>query len=172
MSAKPVYRFMHVDDVAIYRELRLRGLKEHPESFLESYEDAIKWPLKRFERFFENGWIIGAFIKGELKGMSGLYRHRGSKVAHKGTVWGVYVTPEARGHGIARTAITMLIDEAVKAGIEQVHLSTDMHNQFTVSLYKDLGFEECGTEKHILKLPDKYVDDLLMVKFLSQQEAA
>lgn len=168
MTKKVTYRFMTVEDVAIYRELRLRGLKEHPESFLEAYEDAIKWPVKRFERFFENGWMVGAFLDGELKGMSGLYRHRGAKTQHKGTVWGVYVTPEARGHGIARKAITMLISEAEKNGIEQVHLSTDMNNPFTVALYKGLGFQECGTEKHILKLPDKYVDDLLMVRFLKQ----
>lgn len=167
------YRFMSVADVVIYRELRLRGLKEHPEAFLESYEDAVTWPLERFERFFgDGGWIVGAFAKSMLVGMSGLYRHEGSKVAHKGTVWGVYVAPEARGHGIARTAITMLIQEAAKAGIEQVHLSADMNNPFSVSLYKALGFEPYGTEKHILKLPDKYVDDLLMVKFLNQQQAA
>lgn len=168
MNKEITYRFMTVEDVEIYRELRLRGLKEHPESFLEAYEDAITWPLKRFERFFDNGWMMGAFIDGQLKGMSGLYRHRGSKLQHKGTVWGVYVTPEARGHGIARHAITKLIEEAKKAGIEQVHLSTDMNNPFTVALYKQLGFEECGMEKHILKLPDKYVNDLLMVKFLKQ----
>lgn len=170
--SKITYRFMTVTDVAIYRELRLRGLKEHPEAFLESYEDAIQWPLERFERYFENGWIIGAFREKTLVGMSGLYRQAGSKVAHKGTVWGVYVAPEARGHGIARTAINMLIDEAVKAGIEQVQLAADENNPFAVGLYKGLGFEVYGNEKHQLKLVDKYVDDLLMVKFLTQQQVA
>jgi ribosomal protein S18 acetylase RimI-like enzyme len=167
-----IYRFMTVADVAIYRELRLRGLKEHPEAFLEAYEDAIGWPLERFERFFDNGWIVGGFINGALKGMSGLFRHNGAKVAHKGTVWGVYVAPEARGHGIARTAITMLTDEAAKAGIEQVHLAADENNPFAVGLYKALGFTVYGSEKHQLKLVDKYVDDLLMVKFLTRQQQA
>jgi ribosomal protein S18 acetylase RimI-like enzyme len=171
MKNKVTYRFMAVEDVALYRELRLRGLKDHPEAFLEAYEEAITWPMKRFERFFDNGWIVGGFVNGELKGMSGLYRHRGVKLEHKGTVWGVYVAPEARGHGMARHAISMLIEEAQKHGIEQVHLSTDMNNEITVSLYKQLGFEPYGTEKHILKLPDKYVDDLLMVKFLNSQAA-
>ncbi len=171
MSQKITYRFLSLQDVALYRELRLRGLKEHPEAFLEAYEDAITWPLERFHRFFDNGWIVGAFMDGALKGMSGLFRHVGAKVAHKGTVWGVYVAPEARGHGIARTAITMLIEEAVAAGIEQVHLSADENNNFTVSLYKGLGFEPYGNEKHQLKLPDKYVDDLLMVKFLEKKAA-
>lgn len=173
MSKAPVtFRFMTVDDVEIYRALRLRGLKETPESFCEAYEDAITWPIEKFYRFFENGWMVGGFIDDQLVGMAGLYRHVGTKVEHKGTVWGVYVVPEARGNAIAKTAIVMLVEEAKKAGLEQVYLSTDENNPFTVNLYKQLGFEPYGTEKHIIKVGEQsYVDDLLMVRFLEKEAA-
>lgn len=160
-------RLLTVNDAEIFRTLRLRAMQEEPSAFCEAYEDAIAWPLERFEKHFENGWIAGAFMAGAMVGATGLYRHLGRKVQHKGTVWGVYVAPEARGHGLARKLIETVIEEARRYGLEILHLSTDTQNPVSFALYKSLGFEPWGVEKHILKLPDRYVDDVVMMKSLS-----
>ncbi len=161
-----VCRLLTVADVELFREIRLRGLKEHPDAFLDSYEESVDWPLERFKKWFGNGWIAGGFVDQKLLGITGLYRQDRIKIRHKGMVWGVYVAPEARGFGIARRLIEILLAEAKKAGLELVQLSTDVTNPITVALYQSFGFEPYGVEKHILKLQDRYVDDVVMVKFL------
>jgi ribosomal protein S18 acetylase RimI-like enzyme len=166
MSADVTIRLLTVKDAEIFRALRLRAMQEEPSAFCEAYEDAVTWPLARFENHFDNGWIAGAFLSGALVGATGLYRHLGKKVQHKGTVWGVYVAPAARGKGVARRLLETVISEARQYGLEILHLSTDTQNPVSFALYKSLGFEPWGVEKHILKLPDRYVDDVVMMKAL------
>lgn len=169
----PSYRLLTEKDAAIFRELRTRGCHEEPGSFLMTGEEMEALPDKNILRFFSGSWIAGAFIDGELVGITGLTRNKGIKTRHKGTVWGVYVAPEARGLGCGRAMIGMVLNEAEQAGMEAIMLSTDVTNSITVSLYKELGFEPYGIERHILKLEDgRYVDDVWMIKFLKQDKAA
>lgn len=157
-------RLLTAADAEAFHRLRLRAVKEEPRSFLETYEEAKQ---KTAASYFESGWIAGAFSGDALVGITGLFRHKGAKVAHKGTVWGVYVAPEARGQGLARRLIETVVEEAARAGLELVQISTDITNPATKGLYQSLGFEPYGTEKHITKLSDgSYVDDVWMVKFL------
>jgi ribosomal protein S18 acetylase RimI-like enzyme len=121
-----------------------------------------------FKRQFDNGWVAGAFMSSALVGLAGLYRHKGIKVQHKGSVWGVYVVPEMRSKGISRRLIEMVLAEAKNAGLELVHLSTNEANAATVALYKSLGFEPWGVDKHFAKLPDQYVDEVMMTKVLKE----
>ena len=53
--------------------------------------------------------MVGAFYDSRLIGMAGFYREKGLKSRHKGRVWGVYVTPEARGGGIGRKMMQALL---------------------------------------------------------------
>jgi RimJ/RimL family protein N-acetyltransferase len=159
-----IVRLLTKKDAPAFYRLRLRAVKEETRSFLETAAEVKK---RTPASYFKNGWIAGAFVGKKLVGITGLYRHSGKKVEHKGTVWGVYVTPDARGQGLTRKMITLLLDEAKKAGLEQVHISTDRTNEVTMALYQKIGFKPYGTEKHILKLADgSYIDDVWMVKFL------
>jgi len=161
------YRLLTVKDAALFRKVRLRACREEPDAFLEAYEEIAKISVTGSRRYFKNGWISGAFNAEALVGITGLYRHKGIKVQHKGTLWGVYVAPEARGRGIARHLIKMVLNEAAHAGLELVHLTTNVKTPLTIELYKSLGFEPWGVEKHIMKLPDHYVDDVVMTKYLN-----
>jgi ribosomal protein S18 acetylase RimI-like enzyme len=161
-------RLLSLADLDQFRQLRLRGAQEEPAAFLEDYDELCAAPEEHFTRYFANGWIAGAFLGDRLAGACGLYRCKGKKLAHKGVVWGVYMAPEARGQGGARRLIEILLAEAQAASIELVQLSTDMSNKVTVALYQSLGFREYGVEKHMLKLADRYVDDVWMVKFLKE----
>ncbi len=161
-------RLLTLDDLALFHALRLRACREEPAAFMEAYEELVDKPLIEFAKYFDNGWIAGAFTEGKLVGAAGLFRHKGLKVQHKGTLWNVYVAPEARSRGLARGCIEMVLGEARRAGLECVHLSTTAADPITVSLYKSLGFEPWGVEKHILKLADgTYVDDVVMAKTLT-----
>jgi ribosomal protein S18 acetylase RimI-like enzyme len=154
-------------DFKSYRAVLLRALKDHPESLLIDYDEAKAQPEEQAEKQFVNRVIFGAFEAGQLVGYCGLNRYQGKKVRHKGSVGGVYVAPEMRGKGVARRMITEAINEARLQGIELLHISANNSHASTVGLYKSLGFEAYGIEKHILNLADgSYVDDVLMIQFL------
>lgn len=165
------YRLLAAEDSAIFRDLRLRAAKEEPAAFLESYEELIEETAEQYKSRFNNGWIAGAFCEGGLVGCSGLFVRKGRKVRHKGTVWGVYVTPEMRGHAIARTLTNMVLDEGKAAGLEVAVLNADSANPVALGLYESMGFMLQGMEPHDLKLPERYVDNVLMVKFLQEPVA-
>jgi len=163
-------------DAAIWRELRLRMLREHPDVFGSSYEEAAAWPLERFaQRLREahsapDSFLLGAFAEGRLVGSCGLARESGLKDRHKAFIWGVYAAPEARGRGVGRA----LMDEAIRRakateGLEQLILAVAAQNDAARGLYAALGFETYGREPRALKLGDRYVDEDLMVLWLGER---
>jgi ribosomal protein S18 acetylase RimI-like enzyme len=160
-------RRLHEDDFYAFRKLQLRALKDHPESLMLDYDEASVEPEEQAKRQFMSRVCFGAFVADELVGYAGLNRHRGKKVRHKAGIGGVYVAPEMRGRGIARRMIEAAIEEAKTKDIELLLISANSSHPATIGLYKSLGFEPYGIEKHILKLADgSYVDDVLMMQFI------
>lgn len=160
-------RLLTITDLAIFHDIRLRACKEEPVAFMEAYEELADKPLHEFGKYFDNGWIAGGFVGDTLRATAGLFRHRGLKVEHKGEVWGVYCAPEARGQGLVKGCIALVLEEARKAGIELVQLSVAEQSPAPMALYRSFGFEPWGVQKHITKLADgSYVNDVMMVKWL------
>jgi len=54
-------------------------------------------------------------------------------------IFGVYVRPEARGHGVARTLSQLAIDRAAELGMKRVVLHS---SQMALNVYRRLGFAE------------------------------
>jgi RimJ/RimL family protein N-acetyltransferase len=95
-----------------------------------------------------------------MVGQAGFSRYRGAKVRHKGMIWGVYVTAAARGQGVAKAMLTLLLDRVRRhTGLEQVLLSVAVSQVAARQLYTALGFEVYGDERHALKVGDSYVDE-------------
>ena len=62
-----------------------------------------------------------------------------------------------------------LLQEAGKIGYEQAELEVVTSNEQAIALYRGLGFDIYGTQKHSMKYKDGcYADEYLMVKFLSK----
>jgi ribosomal protein S18 acetylase RimI-like enzyme len=102
-----------------------------------------------------------------MVGQAGFFRYEGRKERHKGRIWGVYVTPAARGQGVARAMLTLVLQRARSyPGLEQVTLSVSVQQEAARRLYHSLGFEVYGYERHALKVGDVYVDDEHMVLWL------
>jgi ribosomal protein S18 acetylase RimI-like enzyme len=120
----------------------------------------------------EGNFLIGAFVGLQMVGQAGFIRHEGRKVHHKGYIWGVYVTEAARGQGGAKAMLTQLLDRARGySGLEQVTLSVSVPQEAARRLYRALGFEVYGYEKHALKIGETYVDDEHMVLWLRKPAA-
>ena len=159
------------NDATIFRSIRLTALLVSPEPFGSSYEEEVDTPLEEYvARLKEDDrrFVLGAFDNETLVGIVGFYAEKKRKVAHKATIWGMFVMPDYRGKGIAKA----LMREAIyRAGaiddVEQVNLCVVTDNIQASKLYQGLGFELYGHEKRALKTPDgKYLDEDHLVLFL------
>jgi ribosomal protein S18 acetylase RimI-like enzyme len=165
------------DALQQYWPLRLRALREYPASFGEEYDDAAALPPERVSSRWQwvtsdDNFILGAFNPA-LVGTAALVRDEGSRKRHKAEVWSVYVAPETQVRGIARTLLQELIAIAhAIEGLEQLYLGVEVNNAPAIRLYQSLGFTRYATECHAMKLGDHYVDEHLMVLWLSDPHPA
>src|SRR5262245_25534838 len=103
-------RRLENSDVADYRELRLEGLKNHPEAFASSWEREVEQPASWWTERLEANIVLGGWVNGSpLVGVAGLRVQEGAKLRHKGVLWGMYVRAEARGTGLARALVQQVI---------------------------------------------------------------
>ncbi|MGE0242145.1 MAG: N-acetyltransferase family protein [Parvibaculaceae bacterium] len=157
-------RRLAASDAEAFRELRLEGLRDHPEAFGSSWEEESERPLARFKEGLERSVVLaGATDGGRLLGMVGLAVPEAPKLRHKGMLWGMYVRPEARGSGLAAALVARVLQEA-RGTVEDVRLSVVTSNTAAIRLYIRHGFEEYGLERRALKLAGRYHDELLMVR--------
>ncbi len=165
-------RYLNADDAGEWLRLRLEALKGDPEAFGASFEEyqALS-PEEVKRRLWSNSaaFVVGAVEDGKLVGMAGFYRDQGLKSRHKGHVWGVYVTPAARGKKVGRTLMERVLERARTVnGIEQVLISVTSTQTAAMKLYTSLGFQAFGREPRALKIGDRFIDEAHMVMRLNQ----
>jgi ribosomal protein S18 acetylase RimI-like enzyme len=164
------------DDAADFLRVRVRGLREEPESFMSAPDSIENTPLEEIRQRMaanekESITLIGAFDGGELMGLAGIRQHLNSpKVRHKSTIFGVYVVPEVRGQGVARAMMLYLIEVArAHPEIEQIIIEYTSNNVGARTLYEKLGFEWYGTQPRALKFPDgRYLDEDARILYLNK----
>src|SRR5260370_8030868 len=86
-------------DAALYRSIRLAGLKESPEAFGSTFEVEFTKPLAWFFDRLSGSVVFGAIRDAKILGVAGFAVRQEEKEAHKGLLWGMYVRPDARGAG-------------------------------------------------------------------------
>ena len=153
-------------DAASYHELRLRGLREHPEAFTSSHEEERGKPLEwARSRLFAastaapHDFVLGAFADGKLVGIVGMSIEPRAKIRHKGHVFGMYVAPEHAGRGLGRKLLAACIARAEGiAGVEQLQLTITASNARAKSFYEKAGFRSFGVEPQAVKIGDRYFD--------------
>ena len=160
-------RALAPQDATAFQELRLRGLQECPEAFASSYEEEVGTPLTEVEKRLQpkaDSAIFGAFQGAKLCALVGLQREGMAKLAHKSFIWGVYVSPEARGQGVGAQILSHALSHAAEVlGTRQVNLGVNTKNSAAVALYKKLGFVEYGLERGYLLVGGVLHDEYQMV---------
>jgi len=154
-------------DAALYREIRLEALQNDPAAFGSTFERESAQPLSWFEAAIGRADIFGAFLDGKLAGIAGFSTREGSKQAHKGVLWAMYVRSTARGSGLGKLLVAAVLDHA-RGRVEMVQLTVVSENAAAYRLYGAMGFVEYGYEKRALKQGGRYYDEFLMVKFLDE----
>jgi ribosomal protein S18 acetylase RimI-like enzyme len=152
-------------DAAMYRDIRVEGLRCNPEAFGSTFDAENARPLAFFSDRISGSQSFGAFHGSELVGIAGLLIHEGQKEAHKGLLVGMYVRPSARQAGVGRRLVETII-ELARHQVELIQLAVVSDNEQARRLYRRLGFVEYGIEKKALKHEGRYYDEVLMAKGL------
>ena len=147
-------RRLSTTDASVYRALRLRAFRDHPEAFTSSFEEADRLPLAASEMRLaaEHHKFWGAFDGGQLCGMIGLERETRLKSQHKGTVVSMYVPPERTRHGIGLALLDALVQDARESDIELLVLTVTDGNGSAAKLYERAGFRSFGIEPRAIKV--------------------
>jgi len=158
-----VRKLTESDAEALWR-LRLHALETDPVSFAESPEELKRTTAEEYAPRLGSGgaenFVIGAFDGEELVGMTGFYRDALLKRRHIGHVWGVFVSPSARGKGVGRVMLMEVIKSArAIPGIRCIRLMVAVTQEAARHLYKKAGFRVFGTEPQSLKIGEHFVDE-------------
>ena len=152
-------------DAALYRDIRLEGLRRNPEAFGSTFEAEDARPLAFFSERLSGSAAFGAFLHSEIIGIAGLLIREGRKEAHKALLVGMYVRPSARKVGVGRRLVETILEFA-RSRVELIQLAVVSDNEPARRLYGRMGFLEYGLEKKALKQDGRYYDELLMAKDL------
>ena len=151
------------------KQLRLDALLAEPTAFASSYEDELAfsdkvWIARLKSACKRDGnMTFFAEVDGALVGMAGAGWSAKAKLCHVAEVYGVYVAPEMRGHGIASALMHRLLEELRLLGnVEKVSLAVTTDSLAALRLYRKLGFETVGTARRELKVDGRYYDLQMM----------
>ena len=78
-------------------------------------------------------------VDGDVLGCGGIWLHEDYVEIKR-----VYVSPKARGLGLARKIMARLEDEARAAGMKLARLETGIHQPEALGLYRALGYVDYG----------------------------
>ncbi|HNP62041.1 MAG TPA: GNAT family N-acetyltransferase [Nitrospirales bacterium] len=147
-------------DVSAYQTLMLSGLREHPESFRISSQDAGE-PMVPFASICSDSFTLGAWLdEGQLAGAVSFARETQAKLRHKGLLYRMYVRAESSGRGIGRKLVQEVVKRArTIEGLEHINLTVVSLNVHAKSLYVSEGFTSFAREERGLKMGDSYFDE-------------
>jgi ribosomal protein S18 acetylase RimI-like enzyme len=171
-------RPLTVADAAAFWALRLRGFEESPAAFNTAPDEWRARPVAEAERLLGNeagtpdDVVMGVFDP-ELVAHVGLRREARKKRAHKATLWGLYVAPEARGRGVGLRLLEVLLEHARRVpGLTVVELTVMAQNTHAFGLYQRLGFRRFGYQERAAKVGDTYFAEEHMLLDLDAAPAA
>jgi RimJ/RimL family protein N-acetyltransferase len=158
-----IRKLIENDAEALWR-LRLYALETDPVSFAESPEELKRTKVEDYAARLRSGgaenFVVGAFDGEQLVGMTGFYRDLLLKRRHIGHIWGVFVSPSARGKGVGRGMLAEVIQSAkALPGLLCVRLTAAVTQEAARHLHLAAGFRVFGIEPRSLKIGERFVDE-------------
>lgn len=142
-----------------------RYLVKEPEEITMTLEEEEAFIRKQNDS--ENSLILLGFLNGRYVGNCSLMGNGPLRYRHRVSM-GIALYQEFTGHGIGRAMIGALLKIAGEKGFEQVELEVVKDNERAIRLYREMGFEICGTFPNNMKYKDgSYADAYWMVRRLT-----
>lgn len=158
-------------DLAIFKEIRLEALREHPEVFASVYEIEKSDPDEKWlERIANSDGRSSityiAFVDDIPTGMIGILRGFSPKNEHSSIIWGVYIRPQYRKQDIATRLLEACAVWARERAVRVLKLNVITTNTAAIGCYTRYGFKVYGLEPKALFVDNRYYDELLMAKII------
>ena len=165
-------RQLEPNDVEAFQTLRREGLMSHPLSFGASVEDEANLAHGSIVASFDSpkrSAVFGGFLDRSLVGVVGVQRHGARKASHRAYVWGMYVTPAARGRGLGRSLLAAAVAHARSwPGLLQLQVTVTDVSPEARHLYESFGFRTWGREPRTLCWGDTFADEYHLVLMLDE----
>jgi GNAT superfamily N-acetyltransferase len=144
-------RKLESHEVNLHRDLRLRALRDAPDSFGETYADAAARPSSYWEDLTRSvtepgrhamflAWE-GEHVFGSVYGL--LDRER----SEVGRVGGMWVEPAWRRRGVGRALLEEVFGWARARGLSRLALWAPAHSSAAIALYSRAGFRETANRR-------------------------
>lgn len=174
LSQTQIHRLTQTD-YEPFHEFRLRALTDCPEEFAT---DADAWrnaPRETINKLLINSEtredtpIFGARNDDRLVGMIGVNRDLRPTVKHKSTLWGFYVMPEHRKHGVGTALLNEMIAVArLTPDLCLLRAVVTITSTDALSLMEKTGFQRYGQEPDAKFLDGKFYDQVFLIYQLTR----
>ena len=160
-------------DAAEYRALMLDAYAQHPEAFTSSHAERAALPLAWWQARLAAQTnaaeiVLGARRDGVIAGVAGVAFERREKARHKATLFGMYVPPAHRQHGLGRALVTAAIAQAeARDGVLVMQLTVSENNDDAQRLYAACGFVPFGVEPFAVAVGEDFVSKVHMWRRLA-----
>lgn len=149
-----IRRIQPADAMAV-KQLRLQALAQAPLAFAMSVTQAADWSDDQWAQLASRNsegvqTIVIAHVADELVGMVGCHIDASPKMAHCGMVWGMYVKPAHRNHGIARQLLQSVIVHGGTHHLQMLKLSVTTSQTSALHGYIRAGFVQYAHEPALL----------------------
>ena len=168
-------RRLELSEISALQSLRREALSAHPLAFAASIEDDRTLDTARLTRAVNSpaeSALIVAIEAPLLLGMVGVYRHTGRKSAHRAQIWGMYVAPNQRRHGLGSALLHAAIEQARGwSGVTQLQLCVTTDGDAARKLYEGVGFQVWGCAPRALQWEGQFVDEYHLALSLRASES-
>jgi ribosomal protein S18 acetylase RimI-like enzyme len=147
-------RRLREGDAALLRDVRLRALRDAPEAFATTLQEARAWPPERWAEMAAETDAQVTVVA--LDGERGVGMVSGWTL-ESGNAWlaRLWVDPGARGSGLGLRLIEAVADWARERGAAALELSVIADNRAAATLYAEAGFEETGRRRPLPADPSR-----------------
>lgn len=159
-------RALTEDDWEAYRAVRLEALRESPEAFVATVDEESAYDESRWRERMKRSTRLLAERDGRAVGVASVGQARTSDDRNVGEIFGLWVSPEHRGSGVATALVHRGADQARKTGQSHVVYWVGTENGRAVAFASGMGFrptdhrrpmrvvsEEDGEEEAAMVLP-------------------
>lgn len=152
-------RRVQPDDWQLLRDTRLAALKDAPEAFESRYEDALGFDEAEWRRRAVGHAVFLAYDGTDPIGMAGGIDEGRPRSRELISMW---VSPAARGLGLAARLIDVVADWARADGADELSLWVVLGNASAQAAYDRAGFVATG-EQHPVRGGDGRIEERMIL---------
>jgi GNAT superfamily N-acetyltransferase len=153
-------RLLDEDDWQEYRSARLAALKESPEAFVATHEEEAALPEEFWHTRMKRSRRLLAEVDGAAVGVASL--HEDDDEPGLAQLFGLWVTPPARGTGVATALVQAGADTALAHGCSQLAYWVGTENPRAIGFASGFGFRP-GNQRRPMRVDGDSEAEIMMV---------